>query len=195
MAGISGQYLPALKSEGDKTAKVLQIWSQKYPKDATVKKFLEFLELLDRYDVIDDVKPFITEDIQYLREREQLDEPSELQTDDDVLTNDDANNLRNGGTLEKYHAFVLFDLEDIEFATNLIDTMEKQYKLKLCVPERDLLGGIQMHQAVTKLIMDRCNRLIVVVSPSFFKSHARKFFLSFGQAVGIGTLHVKSLQL
>lgn len=37
-----------------------------------------------------------------------------------------------------------------------------------------------------KLISERCNRLIVVLSPNFIKSTANEFFLNYAQAIGIG---------
>uniref|UniRef100_T1I0G5 Uncharacterized protein n=3 Tax=Rhodnius prolixus TaxID=13249 RepID=T1I0G5_RHOPR len=36
-----------------------------------------------------------------------------------------------------------------------------------------------------RLISERCNRLIIVVSPSFLDSPANKFFVTFAQAIGI----------
>lgn len=103
-----------------------------------------------------------------------------------MLTVDDVANLDKGLPLQTYDAFVLFDDADIDKATELIDTLEKQHKLKLCVAVRDLVGGILEFDATTKLITDRCKRLIVIVSPNFFNSNANKFFLSFAQSVGIG---------
>lgn len=104
-----------------------------------------------------------------------------------ILTVDDVVNLEKGLSLQTYDAFVLFDDADIDNATELIDTLEKQHKLKLCVAVRDLVGGILEFDATTKLITERCKRLIVIVSPNFFNSNANKFFLSFAQSVGIGT--------
>lgn len=57
---------------------------------------------------------------------------------------------------------------------------------QLCVKDRDLLGGISFeHEAILRLISERCNRLIVIISNAFLKSNANKFFVNFGQAIGI----------
>lgn len=40
--------------------------------------------------------------------------------------------------------------------------------------------------AATRLITERCNRLIVIISPAFLESEANKFFLKFAQALGMG---------
>lgn len=80
----------------------------------------------------------------------------------------------------------MFDDDDIIVATELIEKLEKDYKLKLCVTERDLVGGSLEFDAATRLITERCNRLIVIISPAFLESQANKFFLKFAQALGIG---------
>lgn len=53
--------------------------------------------------------------------------------------------------------------------------------------DRDLVGGVAFeHEAVMKLISERCNRLLIIISPSFLKSSANKFFLNYAQALSIG---------
>lgn len=113
-------------------------------------------------------------------------QPLDLRNDQNILTLDDVRSLRDHLPLQIYDAFVLFDDDDIDFATELIEKLEKQYELKLCVATRDLVGGTLELDATTRLITERCNRLIVIVSPAFLKSQANKFFLNFAQAVGIG---------
>lgn len=44
------------------------------------------------------------------------------------------------------------------------------------------------NDAIMELISNRCNRLIVVLSPEFLTSPENTFFLSYAQAVGIGKL-------
>lgn len=61
-----------------------------------------------------------------------------------------------------------------------------KYIFQLCLKDQ-LLGGIIFeHEAVMKLISERCNRLIIIISPNFLKSPANKFFLNYAQALGIG---------
>lgn len=57
---------------------------------------------------------------------------------------------------------------------------------QLCEKSRDLLGGTISHDAILRLIRDRCNRLIVIVSPAFLESRANTFFMTYAQALGIG---------
>lgn len=71
-----------------------------------------------------------------------------------ILTTDDVHNISEGLEPQHYDAFVLFDVDDIDFATKLIDNLEEK-DLKLCVKERDLVGGKCEHDAVIKLIAER----------------------------------------
>lgn len=60
------------------------------------------------------------------------------------------------------------------------------YHFQLCDESRDLLGGTLKNDAILQLIRERCNRLIIVVSPAFLESSANAFFMSYAQALGIG---------
>lgn len=96
-----------------------------------------------------------------------------------ILTIDDTLAVK-----QYYDAFVLFDDSDIDFASNLIERVEGA-GYKLCVKDRDLKGGTFEHEAMITLIAERCNRLIVLVSPEFIKnSNANKFFVNYAQALG-----------
>lgn len=64
--------------------------------------------------------------------------------------------------------------------------MEKQYNLKLCVKDRDLVGGAVEHDTVIQLISKRCGRLVVIISPSFFESPVNKYLYGLAQVEGIG---------
>lgn len=62
---------------------------------------------------------------------------------------------------------------------------------QICDKSRDLLGGTLSHEAILRLISERCNRLIVIVSPAFLKSRANTFFTSCAQSIGISTIRIK----
>lgn len=105
--------------------------------------------------------------------------------DKSILTTDDVEYIEKNQELIQYDAFVLFADDDIDFATEVIETMEKQYNLKLCVKDY-LIGGIFEHEAIIRLISQRCEKLVVILSPSFFNSPMNKFFLNFTQAMSLG---------
>lgn len=132
---------------------------------------------------------FEDDDIKFYKGQSKVEvKPLDLQNDKLILTIDDVTNIEKGLPLQNYDAFVLFDDDDIIIATELIEKLEKEYKLKLCVTERDLVGGSLEFDAATRLITERCNRLIVIISPAFLESSANTFFLKFAQALGMGKI-------
>lgn len=70
--------------------------------------------------------------------------------------------------------------------------MEKQYNLKFCVKERDLVGGVLELNVMSRLISNRCKRLIVIISDAFLQSSINTFFVTFAQTIGIGKHFVQS---
>ena len=187
LVGIGGEHMPSLQNDKDHTKKLLNLWYEKDKKGSTIKKLLLYLEDLDRFDIIDDVKVLIDEDIKVYQPNSEITETynTNYGLDSLVLTREDIVRIENGVGPQHYDAFVLFADEDTNFATELIDKMENQYKLKLCARDRDLVAGIFEHESIMKLISLRCNRLISIISPAFLESYSNKFFCSFAQSLGI----------
>ncbi|XP_008190565.1 myeloid differentiation primary response protein MyD88 isoform X2 [Tribolium castaneum] len=144
-------------------------------------------EEMDRFDVADDVLDLIDEDIKLYKANPQGYELKPLYSEADkyIITTDDVIRINEGRDLEIYDAFLLYDHDDIEFAIELLDRMEKEYGMKFCVKDRDLVGGGLEMDKMIKLITHRCNRLVVILSDSFFKSSANEYYLSFAHAYGI----------
>lgn len=170
----------------DPTKEVFKIWQSKGDV-ATIEKMITFLEEIDRGDVIEDVSSLIAKDIEFhLQHPKEHKKQSPLYQglDSSILTVDDLEYIGKNMELIQYDAFILFADDDIDFATEVIETMEKQYKLKFCVKDY-LIGGLFEHEAIIRLISQRCEKLIVILSPSFFKSPMNKFFLNFTQALSL----------
>ncbi|KAF7288103.1 hypothetical protein GWI33_000155 [Rhynchophorus ferrugineus] len=188
LCGISGVLIPSISSDHDPTAKVLQIWAEKCKSEATVDKLLTYLEQLDREDIVDDVLPLIVEDLKSFKDHPENAigvEPFNFEYDKLIVTIDDLKRVSKGLGPQMYDAFVLFEDDDIAFATELIEIMEKKYNLKFCVKERDLIAGKSEHEAIIKLITERCGRVIVILSPEFLQSNVNKFFYSLTQSIAI----------
>lgn len=185
---IEGQYIPNMECNNDPTSNVLNLWYENNSETSTIQNLLSYLEEMDRYDVIYDIKELLDDDIKYYKQNPNdgaIKRPN-LDADKYILTNDDVSRLNEGLELQNYDAFVLFADDDINFASQIIEVLEKEYNMKLCTKDRDLVGGGFEHDSIIKLISERCNRLIVIVSNEFFKSSANKFFYTFAQAIGIG---------
>ncbi|KAL1491289.1 hypothetical protein ABEB36_011907 [Hypothenemus hampei] len=185
LCGLPGEIIPGISQERDPTERVLKLWTRNCKTEATINKLIGFLEQLDRTDVVDDVQSLVAEDVKMHKEQPECKLAVNLDNDQDILTTDDLHRLREGQNPQHYHAFVLFDNADIDFATDLITKLEKDYDLKLCVKERDLVGGSYEHDAVIKLIAERCDRLIVIFSKAFIENNTNQFFYSLAQAISV----------
>ena len=57
----------------------------------------------------------------------------------------------------------------------------------MCIKDRDLLAGSMFeHETISRIIEERCNRLLAVFSPIFLKSQANQFLVSYAQALALG---------
>lgn len=189
LIGLKAEKIPVIACDSDPSARVISIWQKQENSLGTIKQLQDFLGELDRFDIVDDIADMIVKDILYfINEPEKIKSVLPISDDADkhILTIDDVNRIHQGLDTQTYDAFVVFADEDIDFATELIEIMEKQYGLKLCVKERDLVAGLHFeHKAIIELISERCNRLIVIISPAYLKSSANKFVVNYAQALGI----------
>ncbi|XP_065081945.1 myeloid differentiation primary response protein MyD88 [Ochlerotatus camptorhynchus] len=179
------------KAELDKhinpTKRVLDLWQESL-RGANLKELQHVLGQIDRWDILDDSNKLLCEDAEKFMANQSnevnitdaADNSTSLVSDEDIITKDDTRHKK-----QSYDAFILFADADIEFATKIMERMEER-KLKLCVKDRDLLAGINFeHDAIIKLISERCRRLVVVISKEFLKSPLHNFFVMFAQALQI----------
>nr|CAI5837156.1 unnamed protein product [Callosobruchus analis] len=186
LCGIPGEQIPSIERNSDPFNRVLDIWLEKKDNGCTIEVLISFLERLDRFDIIDDITPLVKRDIEYYKKFPNgYKVPPPLIDDKDVLTYDDVLRKKSGLPPQIYDAFVLFAEDDIDFAGLLVETLERQYNLKLVLKNRDLVVGVMEHDSVIQLIADRCRRMIVILSPAFLESSANSFLCSFAQQQGI----------
>lgn len=104
----------------------------------------------------------------------------------EIITKDDEVLHKTGKSEpQRYDAFVLFADADINFASKLMDNMENDYKLRLCSKWRDLLAGALELVAIQKLITDRCNKLVVILSDKFLESEEYTFYYNYARTLDI----------
>lgn len=205
LTGLPKQYLQYLATKSNITAELLDVWYKEecdgqldYEGAPTVQQLQQYLEEIDRWDCLDDTRDLFVDDAkEYLKSKAKRNRVVVSQTGESVkrniinvadeqtiLTIDDLRLVQEGRPLQQYDAFVTFADEDIDFATELINEMESR-GLKLCVKERDLLSHSFEHHAIRRLLTERCNRLIVILSPAFVLSPLNEFIANVAQSLSI----------
>ncbi|XP_064541452.1 myeloid differentiation primary response protein MyD88 [Drosophila montana] len=187
---------------------VLNSWIKHNPQTAEVGHLEQFLGIIDRWDVRDDIQENLTKDTnRYNVKQQQLeqlaisarDSPTptvkclernnnnSLARDVNLLSIDDEKCLQNGQPLPKYNACVLYAEADIEHATDIMNNLESPpYNLKLFLRHRDLLLGVPFeHVELSQFMATRCNHLIVVLTDEFLKSRENTYLVNFTQKLQI----------
>ncbi|KYN02200.1 PREDICTED: myeloid differentiation primary response protein MyD88 [Cyphomyrmex costatus] len=187
---LSSKFVSMLVSHSDPTMRIFTELTDKNKKDIAIKDFQAMMEQMDRWDIIDDTEALFQSDAERYLEHEQKAQisvdPMDECIDKKILTLDDIHRLKQDLGLQYYDAFLLYAEEDIDFVNEMIEKLEVQFKLKLCLKDRDLVAGLEFeHEAVMELISERCNRLLIIVSPNLMKHSTNKFFLNYTQALSI----------
>ncbi|CAG0922318.1 unnamed protein product, partial [Notodromas monacha] len=155
----------------------------------TFGDLIDALEVLDRYDVLDDVMPNLLLDAEQCDSEEPVNKFEHnigFCIDNGCITRSDLVGIEKGEGLAKYDAFLLFADADQDFAHSTVDYLENDCGMNLCLKDRDLLGGIPFeHDAVMRLIQERCRHLLIILSSEFFESVECKFYTKFAQALSI----------
>lgn len=185
--GFSYLEITNFESSRNPTGEILTNWpAQK--SDASVGKLLFILTEAERTDVVEDLRSLIEEDvrkyIQLLKEKEEpplqvpvvdscVPRTSEISA---ITTGDDP----DGGVPELFDAFICYCQSDFNFVHEMIKQLEQtEYKLKLCVFDRDVLPGSCVWTITSELIEKRCKRMVVVVSDEYLESDACDFQTKF----------------
>lgn len=98
------------------------------------------------------------------------------------LTIDDT--LSTNGSMY-YDAYVCYADEDGEFVQFLSEFLEGRIGLKLFIPGRDLLVGHMQHDAIFQMIEERCNRMLIILTPEFCQSSECEFQTRFATGLAI----------
>jgi len=192
LAGLTAENISYLEVKPDPTQELLKLSrTVSNSRFKTVKDLKACLAIIDRYDVVDDGESLMEADISFYRSRINLLTTNGTKASTELNISNDRDNLTYGdisGEIVRYDAFILNADEDSEFADEVVMRLETDYNLKLCVKDRDLLPGVMFeHEAIGKVIEERCNRLLVILSPSFLQSEGNKFLVSYTQALALET--------
>lgn len=168
------------------TKTVLEDW-QARTTDASVGKLLSILDKVERKDIVEDLRPLIDEDVRrYLEKLKKKSEPPVQVPEVDscvprtperfgITVEDDPE-----GSPEMFDAFICYCQSDFVFVHEMIRELEQtEYRLKLCVFDRDVLPGSCVWTITSELIERRCKRMVVVISDEYLDSDACDFQTKF----------------
>ncbi|KAM7174585.1 myeloid differentiation primary response protein MyD88 [Macrochelys suwanniensis] len=183
-----------LEAQPDPAARLLEDWQGRCPGGATVGRLLALLRALGRHDILADLGGRIEEDCKkYLQRKEQ---PLQVPAVDSsvpktlemsgITTRDDP----YGNTPELFDAFICYCQKDIHFVQEMIRELEQtEFKLKLCVFDRDVLPGSCVWSITSELIERRCRKMVVVISDDYLDSNECDFQTKFALSLSPGARH------
>uniref|UniRef100_A0A6A7G976 Myeloid differentiation factor 88 n=1 Tax=Hirondellea gigas TaxID=1518452 RepID=A0A6A7G976_9CRUS len=173
------------------TSHCLHMWGKA---GGTVHMLVQALKSMDRHDVLCDTKSYIESDWERVQSEGYASLPPNLEDeqarhtydDENILTVHDRASLERGGGLTHYDALVLHADEDLDFVHIMLEKLEQEHGLKICVKDRDLIGGLQFESnSIVRIITERCSRVIVLLSNSFLQSPQNSFFMLFAHALSV----------
>ncbi|KAJ0047361.1 hypothetical protein NL108_001897 [Boleophthalmus pectinirostris] len=181
-------YLEITNYENSKnpTDEILKNWQAQYT-ETSVGKLLFILTEVERTDVVEELRALIDEDVRkYIESAKRKDDPPVQVPEVDscvprtperfgITLADDPD-----GAPELFDAFICYCQSDFNFVHDMIRELEQtEYKLKLCVFDRDVLPGSCVWTITSELIEKRCKRMVVVVSDEYLESDACDFQTKF----------------
>ncbi|KAM3860627.1 myeloid differentiation primary response protein MyD88 [Diretmus argenteus] len=177
-------YLEIKNMEASKnpTSTVLEDWQARCP-DATVGKLLSILENVERTDIVESLRPAIDDNVRrYLKKKTEpplqvpeVDSCYPRTPERGITLEDDPE-----GAPELFDAFICYCQSDFTFVHEMIQQLEQtDYRLKLCVFDRDVLPGSCVWTITSELIEKRCKRMVVVISDEYLDSDACDFQTKF----------------
>ena len=134
----------------------------------TIQQLVQGIESIGRFDVLDDVMPFIVED---------------ASTMDDVVVVKQHQELQDYSD-NQFDAYLCYADSDYDFVSKLTSLLEVDFGLKLFVRQRDLLAGSLEYESFTRLIDKICRRVIVILSPEFLDCKECDFQAKFATSIG-----------
>lgn len=79
------------------------------------------------------------------------------------------------GNRKIFDGYVSYDEVNRADAWKLVEKLEKDFQLELCIPQRDLLGANSYVEVTSELIMNRCRTTLLFITPEFADSQECKF--------------------
>lgn len=176
LVGLSCDEVELLKEQGKSpTASLLEQWDARSGQHlATVGRLMQHLMCLERYDVLEDTRAELRQDIEFYRKKQSGGHS------DVVQGPIDKSSMRT----PIYDAFVCYTSEDWPFVEVLVDKLES-LGLRLFLPKRDLKAGVLQYSTFYELMEKWCKKTIIVFSPDFLRSQECRVQQRFIESINI----------
>ncbi|KAL1462318.1 hypothetical protein WDU94_014160 [Cyamophila willieti] len=168
-------------------------WSNAKPQsECNVAKFLDYLELIDRYDVYYDIISLVKEDC-----RRFFDTPVVIPGTERglpverALTLEDCQSLQAGAGLTQYDVILLYDEADSTVAESIYDRLRHEYKLSVCNMDDSFIATGQLHYEQFEKVIERCRNTVVFLSDSIQNNPLLTYLVKYSKAISIGNPNSK----
>lgn len=178
LAGFDRDSVELMGQRGESpTEALIDAWTAQSRKErVTLYLLIQNLEVLERFDVIDDVKPHLDQDVKLYRSKHSGDLPDAVP--ESLLK------LPEGCPM--YDAYVCYTAEDFPFVQTLLEKLERpELGIRLFLPERDLCAGVLKYNTFFQLMEKWCRKTIIIFSPDFLKSHECRMQQKFIESIEI----------
>lgn len=149
---------------------IITVWERR--PGSSVSQLLEYLEEMERGDIIEDFQRFVDKaptPLEYEKMVQARPAPQKPEETKLTVLPDD----------EEYDAFLCYGKGDLGFAEEVCRTLEEEpYRLKICIDFRDIIhtgGYISPEAVMASVISKRCKKILVILSENFNKSEGADF--------------------
>ena len=94
---------------------------------------------------------------------------------------------------ESYDVFISYAKADLEFAKEILQTLEDQYHITACIDYRDFLPGFHPLDQVVEVIENRCKKVIVIFTQEFFDCENCEFQAKVAMSLSPGKILLSSV--
>jgi len=155
---IPDEAINEFRSRENHTEMILLWWNLNSSETYTINNLRQYLEELDRYDILDDNN---LEDT--LRNSSDIDERHSNYSDD----------LPNAGY--EYDAFVLYSSQDEPAAVHIIRSLEDRFNFKICHADESVA---YKDQTVLEKMHRKCKKVIVLLTNAFIQDQLLQIYVN-----------------
>lgn len=159
-------YFESKKDKGP----VMELIKDYEDRGKTISELISFLSEMERFDLIQDLEPFIektpTPVERQERERQEFEQrQTQVERNREIKT-----------VCPHYDVFICYAGPDKSFADEILHYLEKTpYYMKVCIDYRDFLPGADLLETAAKAIEERCNKVLLILSENFHKCEVADF--------------------